>query len=177
VTFERVAASPGSRIVVARRCRWLTGFSLFPTVNWKLKMLHVASPPPGRSRHSHAPRNTPSLNGEGFQCGVVVGCAPPRAPPQWAPRVFFVYDNNNGTHRIAKRTRWVVPTRRRRADLSDRGRGRRVVGRTISRGGKGDGGGACLRHARRRVWGLAHGVSPLGQKKRRFSFFWSKSRN
>ena len=71
VTFERVAASPGSRIVVARRCRWLTGFSLFPTVNWKLQMLHVASPPPGRSSHSHSPRNTPSLNGEGVQCGVV----------------------------------------------------------------------------------------------------------
>jgi len=30
---------------------WLTGFSLFPTVHWKLNMLHVASPPPVRSRH------------------------------------------------------------------------------------------------------------------------------
>ena len=73
-----------------------------------------------------------------------------RAPPQWAPRV-FVYDNNDGTHRIAKRSRWVVPTRRRQADFSDRGRGRRVGGRIIPRGGKGDGGGACLRHAQRRV--------------------------
>jgi len=71
--------------------------------------------------------------------------------PAVARRVMVVYDNNNGTHSIAKRTRWVVPTRRRRADLSDRGRGRRVVGRAIPRRGKGDGGGACLRHARRRV--------------------------
>jgi len=72
--------------------------------------------------------------------------------PAVARRVFFVYDNNIGTHRIAKRTRWVVPTRRRRADWSDRGRGRRVVVRTIPLGGKGNGGGACLRNARRRVW-------------------------
>jgi len=74
-----------------------------------------------------------------------------RAPPV-GPAGLFVYDNN-GTHRIARRTRWVAPMRRRRADLSDRGRGRRVVGRAILRGRKGDGGGACLRHARRRVWG------------------------
>jgi len=72
--------------------------------------------------------------------------------PAVARRVIFVYDNNNCTQRIAKRTRWVVPTRRRRAVLSDRVRGRRVVGRTIPRGGKGDGGGACLRQVRRRVW-------------------------
>ena len=57
--------------------------------------------------------------------------------PAVARRVIFVYDNNNGTHRIAKRTRWVVLMRRRRADLSDRGRGRRVAGRTISQGGEG----------------------------------------
>jgi len=149
----RVSEMPGSRHDVARRCRGFARCSFFPTVNWKLKMLHLASPAPGRSRYSHAPSNTPSLAGVGFQCGVVGGCAPPRAPPHWAPRVFCVYDNNNGTHRIAKRTRWVVPTRRRRADLSDRGRGRRVVGRTNPRVGQGVGGGACLHHARRRVWG------------------------
>jgi hypothetical protein len=33
-----------------------------------------------------------------------------RAPPV-GPAGIFIYDNNNGTHRIAKRTRWVVPTR------------------------------------------------------------------
>jgi len=139
-------------------------------------MLHVASPPPGRSRQSHAPRSTPSLNGEGLQCGVVVGCAPPRVPPQRAPRVLFVYDNNIGIHRIAKRTRWVLPTRRRRADLSDRGRGRRVVGRTFPRGGRataeGRGcvtrGGECGGETRRFT---------SGAKKRRLSFYWSKSRN
>ena len=66
--------------------------------------------------------------------GARVRCAA-RAPAV-PRRVPFVYDNNNGTHSNAKRTRWVVPTRRRRADLSDRGGGRRVVGRTIPRGGR-----------------------------------------
>jgi len=56
-------------------------------------MLHVVSQPPGRSLCSHAPRSTPSPNGERFQCGVVVGFAPPRTPPQWAPRVCFVCYN------------------------------------------------------------------------------------
>jgi len=180
--FGRVGASPGSRIVVARRCRcrWLTGFSLFPTVNWKLEMLHSASQPQGRSRCSHAPVNTPSLNGEELQCGVVVGHAPPRAPPQWGMRVLFVYDNNIGTHRIAKRTRWVVPTPTTgRLELSG---SRQARGGSYSipfAGGRqapGDGGGACLRHARRRVWGWAHGVSPLGQKTT-IMHFRSKSRN
>ena len=128
-------------------------FILFKSEKWKLKMLHVASPSRGRTHHSHSPRNTPSRNGEGVQCGVAARVRSAARAPAVGPAGLFVYDNNNGTHRIAKRTRWVVPTRRRRADLSDRGRGRRVVGRTIPWGGKCDGGGACLRHARRRVWG------------------------
>ena len=51
--------------------------------------------------------------------------------PAVGPAGLFVYDNNNGTHRIAKRTRRVVTTRRQPADLSDRGRGGRVAGRAI----------------------------------------------
>ena len=49
------------------------------------------------------------------------------------------------------------------------------MGRTIPWRGKGEGGWACLHRAR--VWGWAHGVSPLGQNTRRlrFSFFVEKS--
>jgi len=114
-------------------------------------MLRVASPSRGRAHHRHFPRNTLSLNGERVHAAGGSG-ALRRKRPRCGP--CGSYDNNNGSHRIAKRTHWVVPTRRRRADLSDRGRGRRVVDRTIPWRGKGDGGGACLRHARRRVWGF-----------------------
>ena len=86
-------------------------------------------PQPRPTKHAHTQRCGMSLR----RGGRVRSAA--RAPAV-ARRVIFVSDNNNGTHRIAKLTRWVVPTRRRRADLSDRGRGRRVVGRAIPRGGR-----------------------------------------
>jgi hypothetical protein len=73
----RVVHRRGASMSLAHR------ISSFCNSELETKMLHVASLPPGRSRHSHSLRIASSLDGAGIQCGVVVGCAPPRAPPQW----------------------------------------------------------------------------------------------
>jgi hypothetical protein len=149
--FKRFARSPGSRIVVARRCRVRTGFSICSTVKHRNSRCftwhrHREAEPTTATPQEARPQSTVREFSAAWWLGVR---SAPRAPAV-GPAGLFVYDNNNGTHRTAKRTRWVVLTRRRRADLSDRVRGRRVVGRAIPRGGS-DGEGACLRHARRRV--------------------------
>jgi hypothetical protein len=77
-------------------------------------MLHVASPTRGRTHRSHSP----TLDCEGGQCGGVARVRSAARAPVVGPTGLFVYDNHNGTHRIAKRARWVLPTRRRRADLT-----------------------------------------------------------
>ena len=175
VTFERVAASPGSRIAVARRCGWLTGFSLFPTVIWKLKMLHVASPPPGRFRHSHAPRRTPVLNGEGCQCGVVVGYAPPRAFPAVGPAGTF----------CSRQQQWHSPHCEMhalgRADAPTAGRLQRSGSRQTrgwsyhspGGGGRRRRGMLASRAAESVGWG-ARRFTSRATKRRLKSFFWSK---
>ena len=144
-------------------------------------MLHVASPPPGRSRHSHTPINTPSLNGEGSQCGVVDGYAPPRAPPQWVTRVNFClrrqqrHSPHCETHALG------------RADAPRTGRLERSGSRNARggshhspRGGRSTAEGrACVTRGGE-CGGWAHSVSPLctrtlgEETTRRFSFFWSK---
>ena len=88
VTFERVAASPGSRIVVARRCSRVVCSldSYFFLLETQHATRHIAAAGPIPPQ----PRSTPSLNGEGCKCGAVVGCAPPRAPPQW-PGVSWLF--------------------------------------------------------------------------------------
>jgi len=99
----RIAHRRGASI-----CRLLTGFSLLTTVNWKLKILQLASPPPGRSRRRIAaarpipPQPRPKKHDFTQRSGISVRRggrvrSAARAPAV-ARRVFFVYDNNNGTH-------------------------------------------------------------------------------
>jgi len=177
VTFKRFAGSPGSRIVVARRCRVRTGFSFCSnSEKWKLKMLHVASPSRGFTHHSHSPRSTPSPNGEGVQCGVVARGALRRARPRSWPRGSFClrqqqrHSPHCETHALGRAD---APTTGR---LEPSGSRQTRGGSCHSPGGGGRRRRGVLASRAAESVGVSARRFTSGAKRRRFSIFLSKSR-
>jgi hypothetical protein len=116
------------------------------------RRIAAARPIPPQPR----PKKHASLNGEAFQCGVVVRYAPPRAPPQWATRVIFVsrqqqwHSPHCKTHTLGRADapttgrldRWGSRKARGGSHHSPGGKGRRRRGVLASRAAEAVGVGA-----------------------------------